>query len=86
MRTTISLDDTIADLADKVAKRENRSFSNLVEVALSEYCEASNEVDAITAEATAAAESVGPAKVIAALRALKSDSYESAAETAGGAS
>jgi hypothetical protein len=38
MRTTISLDDNVAALAEKMAKLENRNFSNLCEVALAAYC------------------------------------------------
>ena len=37
MRTTISLDPRLAQLAKRAAKTERRNFSNLVEVALAAY-------------------------------------------------
>jgi len=37
MRTTVSLDKSVVVLAKKVAVKERRSFSNLVEVALDSY-------------------------------------------------
>lgn len=37
MRTTISLDPRLAQLAKRAAKTERRNFSNLVEVALASY-------------------------------------------------
>lgn len=40
MRTTISIDDEIAEMAERIMAREVRNFSNLCEVALREYFEA----------------------------------------------
>lgn len=37
MRTTVSLDKAVVSLAKKVAAKERRNFSNLVEVALVAY-------------------------------------------------
>jgi len=58
MRTSISLDDNIAKLAEQMAQRENRNFSNLCEIALSEYCAARGAVDP-TSEMIAAAQQIG---------------------------
>lgn len=55
MRTTISLDDAVARLAEQVCAKENRNFSNLCEVALAAYCGARVE-DPAKAELYAAAE------------------------------
>lgn len=67
MRTSIRIDDAVGELAAKIAKREKRNFSNLCEVALSEYCSArQNPGD--HAELIAAAEQVGVPDALAVLR------------------
>lgn len=67
MRTTISLDDKIAALAETIAVRENRNFSNLCEVALSAYCQPRME-DNSKEQVLAAAEEVGFDNAIQTLR------------------
>jgi serine/threonine protein kinase HipA of HipAB toxin-antitoxin module len=87
MRTTISLDDRVADLAAKIQERENRTFSNLVEVALTAYCAQSEKLDEVATEAASAAEAGSPEEVVAILRDYKAQKYSSdtaAAEAAGG--
>jgi hypothetical protein len=53
MRTTISLDPRLAQLAKRAAKTQRRNFSNLVEVALAAYITPAARP---TAEAEAATE------------------------------
>ena len=53
MRTTISLDPRLTQLAKRAAKTERRNFSNLVEVALAAYITPAARP---TAEAEAATE------------------------------
>lgn len=70
MRTTISLDDNVAALAEKIAEREKRNFSNLCEVALAEYCKPRAE-DGQHADLIAAAEEVGIEQAVATLKEMK---------------
>jgi len=80
MRTTISIDDTVADLAAKIAEREKRNFSNLCEVALAEYCEAHSAglPDELMAATAAATQIAGRDRVLAALQAVKAEAYSTA--------
>lgn len=70
MRTSISIDDNIAELAEKVAERESRNFSNLCEVALKEYC-GDRALPVEEAELLASAKEVGVKNALAAVDALK---------------
>ena len=59
MRTSISINDDVATLAEKIRKKEGRpSFSNMVEVALTEYCTPRSGVDR-AAEVLSTAEELG---------------------------
>jgi metal-responsive CopG/Arc/MetJ family transcriptional regulator len=59
MRTSISIDDGVAELAEGIRKKEGRpSFSNVVEVALTEYCSARGGHDH-SAEIAEAAKDLG---------------------------
>lgn len=79
MRTSISIDDGVAALADKIATREKRNFSNLCEVALAEYC-GPRESSQAHAELIATAEEVGIDTALAALkRAMRSKSAKATA-------
>lgn len=68
MRTTISLDDKIAEIGQKLAKRDFRdNFSHLCEVALKDYC-TPRIADSRNGELEAAAEDLGLDNAIAALK------------------
>jgi hypothetical protein len=66
MRTTISIDDNTATIAEAVMAKENRNFSNLCEVALQQYCDRANAHP--MEELMAAAKEAGLPKALAAVQ------------------
>jgi hypothetical protein len=65
-RSTVSLDPVVGALAQKVGEIEKRTFSNLVEVALAEYCE-KRRVDPQAAQLIEAAGQIGFPEALKAL-------------------
>lgn len=78
MRVTFSVEDPVGEQLEAAAAADKRSVSSFVALLIEREFAAKNAAASVAQAAAAAAEIVGPDRVLTALKGLKEDAYAGA--------